>query len=101
MLDFYCQVLGMKPDNQTPRYIVALKGLNSEIRLQRVDDEIEKEVIGRLELETDEAGFNRLLANRRSNPFEIRADDQAMELVIRDPDGNLVQIHQEAVAQAA
>lgn len=101
-MDFYCRVLGMTAENCDFKYIVSLRGLQSEICLQRVDDELEEEVIGRLELVADEQGFSRFLKNRKANPFDLRSNNSSMELEIRDPDGNLVLIsQQEPIAQVA
>lgn len=94
MMDFYCRVIGLKTDNNSFKYIVSLKGLRSEIRLQRVHYEGEKEVIGRLELQTDEAGMSQLLKNRNDSPFEIKTQGDQMKLTIRDPDDNLLVISQ-------
>lgn len=96
MKDFYCRVIGMETDNNSFQYLVSLKGLKSEIRLQRVHYEGEKEVIGRLELETDEDGISRFLENRDTSPFEIKTDNENVELTIRDPDNNLLHISQKA-----
>ncbi len=100
MIRFYCQVLGMQADNAGFRHLVRLRGFGSEICLERVEDESEKEVLGHLEFETDLPGCERLVKNRNGARFELELVDR-FTVVVRDPDNNRVCVKQWGAIQGA